>query len=520
MNTLFDILHPKPLSDAWLQGLLFSSFTLHMVFVLLTIGSAVLAVSYFINAHWGVRPHAVRLDKRILKTFMVHKSLAVVLGVAPLLLIQVGFTVPFFTGVNILAPYWMLLVVILVITFLLFDAMEHALQNHRYAYLAAGIVALVLLLAVPALFTAVLVIAENSVAWQAIIGQGYKLSGALAHYWLFRYLHVLGAALVFGALFHYFFSAQDEAEKRSLLAWVIAGLVLQIVLGIMLYSALEQRPDMVALLALLVGAVSTAFLAWFMYAGMMRGKTLLIRTVLPVLMLVLVPMLVTRQVAQDRSLMPLEKQLRENALSYKKELQPYAQETLSRYQSGQGIVYDTGKTIYDRSCAFCHGAKANGAGPEAINLAIPPEDIASIRTTRRHLYTLLVEGVPGSAMPYFAVYDKQKLNHLIDYLNDQHGVLRIPEPVTANVSAAAYQHARKLFEATCSQCHGTDGRGSQLSKSFQPPPPDFTVYTLSPARTFDAITKGYPGTAMPSFVNLSPDVRWGLVKVIFQKRTI
>jgi len=83
MNRLSDLLIGNPLPEALLRGLLFTSFTLHMLLVLLTLGTAILALYYFIDSQYGGRAK-VRFDKRIIKTFMAHKSLAVVLGVAPL----------------------------------------------------------------------------------------------------------------------------------------------------------------------------------------------------------------------------------------------------------------------------------------------------------------------------------------------------------------------------------------------------------------------------------------------------
>ena len=109
MGNLFDVLLQKPLSDDWFHGLIFVSFTLHMLFVLFTLGTGMLAVYYFIDFQWGGKPKELQLYKRILRTFMAHKSLAAVLGVGPLLLIQVAYTVPFFTAVNLLAPFWLLL---------------------------------------------------------------------------------------------------------------------------------------------------------------------------------------------------------------------------------------------------------------------------------------------------------------------------------------------------------------------------------------------------------------------------
>ena len=254
MSSLFDLLLTKPLSDSLLRGLLFVAFTLHMLFVLLTLGTAILALAYFIHAWCGKRLHEWRWDKDILRTFLAHKSLAVVLGVAPLLLIQVGFTIPFFTGVNLLAPFWIFIIPLLIIAFLSFDALGHKMDVHPCLHLIFGVVALISLLIVPGIFVAVLVTGENPDTWLKIVKDGYQLSGSLAVYWLFRYLHVLGAAVVFGAAFHYLFSSRDESEKQmTLLKWILAGILLQFVLGVLLYTSLPEKPDVVTNGSLILG---------------------------------------------------------------------------------------------------------------------------------------------------------------------------------------------------------------------------------------------------------------------------
>ena len=63
-----------------------------------------------------------------------------------------------------------------------------------------------------------------------------------------------------------------------------------------------------------------------------------------------------------------------------------------------------------------------------------------------------------------------------------------------------------------------DGKGSQLSRDFKPRPPDLRVFSLLPQRAFEVITNGYPGTVMPAFGSLPKNVRWGLVKIINDKR--
>jgi mono/diheme cytochrome c family protein len=519
MNSLSDLLIGKPIPEDLVRGLLVTSFTFHMLFVLLTLGTAILALCYFIDSQCGGRAKELRFDKRILKTFMAHKSLAVVLGVAPLLLIQVGSTIPFFTAVNLFAPYWMLLVVFLIIAFLSFDALGHKIYVHRYIHLAFGVLALTFLLTVPGIFSAILTAFENPDSWQVIMNNGYQLTGPLAVHWLFRYLHVLGAAVVFGSGFHYFFVAEDDTERKSLQKWFVAGILLQFILGIMLYGSLPERPGYITTAFLLAGIASASILLWIVFSIVSKDLPLNIKMVLPVLMLILVSMLLTRQLLQDRTLLPLQKRLEASAIAYENELKPFERQTLDAYGASMKVVYDNGETIYSKSCSFCHGEKGDGKGVEAKGLTIPPEDISAIRTTRRYLHTILSGGVSGSAMPYFTFFDRYKLDSLIDYLDNKYHVLSLPEPLPVKIPDAIFQQAVKVYDETCYLCHGRDGRGSALSKGLQPPPPDFTVYSLSPERAFDVITNGYPGTTMSSFGSLTADVRWGLVKIINGKRS-
>ncbi len=246
---------------------------------------------------------------------------------------------------------------------------------------------------------------------------GYRLTGALAVHWLFRYLHVLGAAVVFGSGFHYFFIAEDDTERKSLQKWFVAGILLQFILGIMLYGLLPERPGYITTVFLLVGIVAAAILLWVVFSVVSKDLPLNIKMILPVLMLVLVSMLLTRQFLQDRTLLPLQKRLEANAIAYGNELKPFERQTLDAYGASLKVVYDNGETIYARSCSLLpRGQRRTERVSEARRLSIPPEDISAIRTSRRHLRTILAGGVSGSAMPYFTVFDRHKLDSLIDYL--------------------------------------------------------------------------------------------------------
>jgi mono/diheme cytochrome c family protein len=519
MNKLIDLLLQKPLPYPLLHDLLFVAFVLHMLFVLFTLGTAMLAFYLFLETWRGGKLQESRWDKEVLKTFTVHKSLAVVLGLAPLLLIQVSLTVPFFTGVTLLAPYWVLVILLLIISFLSFDSLAHRVDVQPYFYLFLGIIALVALLIVPAIFVLVLVTAENPDRWANILKNGYRLDGALTIHWLFRYLHILGAALVAGGTFHFFFTTKGDPEKKKrMLRWIIAGLLAQFALGVLLLFTLPKKLDYIAIIFVTVGIISAVFLIWYTFKALVKNAGLSSRLAFTLVLLIIVFMLLTRQMIQDMSLLPLTRELESNAAVYEKSLKSYSQAALDNYKNDLNTVYDNGKTIFEKSCTFCHGENADGKGNEAVNLSIPPEVISSVRTTYETLRQILIKGVPGTGMPYFGYYEKGKLNLLIDFLNSRFGILGKLPAVPVTISAADQEKADQIFSENCVSCHGKDGRGAPEAKKIEPPPPDFTVYNLLPERAFEVITNGYPGTMMVSSANLPEGVRWGLVKIVNDKR--
>jgi mono/diheme cytochrome c family protein len=384
--------------------------------------------------------------------------------------------------------------------------------------LSVAVMALSCLVAVPGILAAVLVVVENPDKWQAIALGGFHLSGQPAVHWLFRFLHVLGAGLVMGAAYHYFFTARTEAGKSALLRWMAAGLLLQILFGAILYASLLERPDPVALVALAAGVGGAGLLLTTALAAAFRAFSVSLRAAVPLLMLVLVSMLLTRQLIQFRKIVPLQRSVAANAVEYEEALRTYASGALHAYRASLAFSYNDAETIYLRSCAFCHGKNADGNGPEAKNLIVPAENLTAVRTTRAYLYSIITGGVAGTGMGYFTVYDRYQVDDLMAYLSEKYGILGEPGDLPAPVSPRAAAGADEVYATTCAPCHGADGSGSPVSKGFRPPPPDLRVYGLVPDRAFGVITNGYPGTMMAAFKDLPEDVRWGLVRAVGLKR--
>lgn len=92
---------------------------------------------------------------------------------------------------------------------------------------------------------------------------------------------------------------------------------------------------------------------------------------------------------------------------------------------------------------------------------------------------------------------------------------------------------RTTYEKECLACHGAVGDGlGEASYLLYPRPRDFTTGQFRLISTWDGvptdedlfrtISRGMPGSAMPSWAHLSEDIRWGLVHYVkaFSKRPI
>lgn len=508
MNRLYDITLSKPLPDGWLEALLFVTFTLHMVFVLTLLGTAIIGVCYLVR-----RSPAGNWSHCLLRTLYVHKSLAVVLGVAPLLLMQVGHPVPFMTATNLLGTSWLLAIPVIIAAFIFLQGATESIDGpHRRSVLLA-LAGITCLLVIPGIFVAALVTTEHPDQWGPIFTSGGRLPQPLAAHWALRFVHIIGAAVLGAGVFHYIRIPRDQAAlRKSLLAWARGAVLLQFVAGIGLFLSLREIPPPLILATMLLGALPATFLFWVIFKAQLRSTEAKGFTLVHLLLLTLILMLLTRQMLQGRVLRPMAKGLSANARQHASELETHRPAALANYRQVTSFSRSDTSALYNRACGFCHGPHGDGHGQEALNLAIAPTDLTAIRARDGELRRILMEGVPGTGMPPFRIYTPDEIERLIGLMRTQFSLTDRLEPLPTAVAPATRTAARHAW-LTCSSCHGQDGRGTAPQAGFRPPPPDFTVYSLSPQRIFDAITNGRPGTAMPAFSHLPKDLRWGLVEI-------
>ena len=208
---------------------------------------------------------------------------------------------------------------------------------------------------------------------------------------------------------------------------------------------------------------------------------------------------------------------------------------------------ESGKKLYDKYCAQCHGASGDGQGVAAPFVKPKPRDFTAgkykIRTTpsgslptHQDLEDIIRKGMPYSSMPAWPIFDDQQLDDLVYYVKSFSvdfanpdlvpTPIEIPEP--PSITPESIEQGRQIFdELGCAGCHGSVGRTDGSSAPTLADdwgnhlmPVDMTkrwTFRGGPTRKdiFRAFSTGLNGTPMPSYYeSLDEEKRWHLVNYI------
>lgn len=131
----------------------------------------------------------------------------------------------------------------------------------------------------------------------------------------------------------------------------------------------------------------------------------------------------------------------------------------------------TGRTLFVRYCASCHGELGRGDVPMSFVFRERPPDLTRIAARRggwfpELLVTEIVDGRyvahGGRAMPVWGEWlRRSELALVVEYLD------ALQEPV---------HPGRMLYVRYCQSCHGPDGRGdASVAEALAERPPDLTT---------------------------------------------
>ena len=187
-------------------------------------------------------------------------------------------------------------------------------------------------------------------------------------------------------------------------------------------------------------------------------------------MLVLVAMLLTRQLLQNKQLLPLEKTATANAREYRQVLQPYVEGTVRAYRAGLWVFVQPRRSDYLQRLRFLPWEKCRRQRPRSKK---PGHPAGKLDGHPGHPSVSLphypLRG-PGTGMGYFTIYDRYQVDALMAYLNEKYQVSARPGDIPHPIAPPVLAQAEATYAKTCAGCHGPDGGALPCPGDFNPRP--------------------------------------------------
>jgi cytochrome c len=377
-----DIPLPLPASQWLLEGLLIVAFIAHILFVNLMVGGSLLVLGFEIR---GLRDQDFdKLARALATTVTVNKSLAVVLGVAPLLLINVLYTMHFYTANALTGTAWILLIPAIATTFLLLYLHKYTwerLEAQKGLHIAILGIAVALFLVIPLVFLANVNLMMFPERWTGVRGM---LSALTLPNVFPRYFHFLCASLILTSLFGvwYFgrskFPVEETFERltkptlrRTFYSVAFAVSLAQFIVGPLVLVTLPSKGFHISVVTtILIGAGIAIPAVWMMWKELSvpepHGKRL--PFIIGYLSLTVLCMAMGRHMYRGVALAEHRAEMQAATRQWVDDSAQAAYDLRmgrERTVAGGG----DGQYLFQNTCAACHGVDRRIVGPPLTEIA-------------------------------------------------------------------------------------------------------------------------------------------------------
>jgi cytochrome c len=377
-----DIPLPLPASEPFLELLLVVAFIAHILFVNLMVGGSMLVLAFEVR---GLKvPDYDRLARELARLTTVNKSLAVVLGVAPLLAINVLYTVHFYTANALTGTAWILLIPTIACTFLLLYAHKYSwerLRDQKRLHIGMIVLPTALLLLIPLVFLANVNLMMFPEHWTSV--RGFLSALALPNV-LPRYFHFLCASLIVTSLFSIFyfgrarypFEQTFETLSRSELRKALYGITLVVSLAqflvgpLVLFTLPNKGLNVTVLASILAGAALAIPAVWLVWKEVNEqvcvGRRL--PYIVGYLTCTVLFMVLGRHMYRGVALAEHRAAIRATTERWSREVEQAAyEEQLGIRRKASGVSEE--QVLFESTCGSCHAVDRVLVGPPLSEIA-------------------------------------------------------------------------------------------------------------------------------------------------------
>ena len=427
-----DIPLPLPAPEGLLEVLLIVSFLVHIVFVHLMVGGSLFSLICQIR---GLKtPDYEKLAYRIMQTVTVNKSLAVVMGVAPLLIINTLYAPQFYASSALIGDMWMAVIQLVTVAFLL--AYVHKFWwNHFISIpeLHIGIAALetALFLFIPLIFMTNVNLMLFPEYWPQVKG---FISAMLLPNVLQRYLHFVSAAVLFSSLFFIWWTGRkaflQEAQfsklrvidvRRFFYAFAFGATMLQILTGLVVFATLPAQGMSwgFTLLLMLGGATALPAIGW-MWQNLTRPNHLLddnFKKIMGCFVGTIIIMGIARHDYRENALADHKMAIAEKTANYMAAVKEAGEAAQLAAKAQESKATIPGESEFNQNCAACHHATLPTVGPSVQEIkAIYVGDPAGIAAWtkspgKKRADSMSMPGFPHLSDDELAAISQYLLNH-------------------------------------------------------------------------------------------------------------
>lgn len=427
-----DIPLELPMPEWLLVFIIVFSFLLHILFINLMVGGSILTFWYEIRGQKN--KDYDRFAREIAATITVNKSLAVVLGVAPLLTINVFYTLYFYSANALTGYMWISIVPWVALAFLFLYLHKYTwdrLADNKPMHLGIMLIGGGSFLLIPFIFLTNINLMLFPEKWGEV--QGFTDALTLPNVFP-RYFHFITASMAVTGLFlAYWFGrkgfktegkfenlSKTEIKKQMVnLALVATGM--QFVFGPLLFLTLPAKGITWGLFwVILAGAtIATVVLyqLWKMQDESHQGMGKRFYWVVGLLTLLVGFMGTGRHMYRESALETHKQMVAQRTDAHWEDVKQAHENLLLPKEEGEEAASGPGQEIFETNCAVCHAATSRLVGPPMAEVTPDYEnDLESLKQWIKDPGRKRMDYPPMAGFPQFS---DEQLTEVSNYVLEE-----------------------------------------------------------------------------------------------------